>query len=179
MQTGDAAQQLPHALLGGRGQPVEIVAQLLADAGERHDGCAQLVGQHLQCDAPHLATTQGRVKHAHVVDELVSDWLSRHDADQIVARLQKAGVSAHVSWNMQDIADDPHLRARGTVTQVSADDLPPRPAVGALARFSRTDDVGIHRLTPALGQDEDYVFGELLGLSSSQRAELESREVIL
>lgn len=47
MQTGDTAQQLSHALLGGRGQPVEIVAQLLADTGERHDGGAQLVGQHL------------------------------------------------------------------------------------------------------------------------------------
>ena len=134
---------------------------------------------NVQCDAPHLATTQGRIKHAHVVDELVSQWLSRHDADEIASRLQNAGVSAHVSWNMQDIADDPHLRARGTVTQVSDDDVPPRPAVGAPARFSRTDDVGIRRLTPALGQDEDYVFGELLGLSSRQRADLESREVIL
>ena len=52
MQAGDTAQQLTHALLGGSGQPVEIVAQLLADAGERHDGGTQLVGQHLQRDAP-------------------------------------------------------------------------------------------------------------------------------
>ena len=138
-----------------------------------------LAALDVQCDAPHLATAQGRSKHAHVVDELVSQWLSRHDADEITERLQQAGVSAHVSWNMQDIADDPHLRTRGVVTQVSADDLPSRPVVGAPARFSRTDEVGIHRLTPALGQDEDYVFGELLGLSSAQRAELESREVIL
>jgi benzylsuccinate CoA-transferase BbsF subunit len=34
-------------------------------------------------------------------------------------------------------------------------------------------------LTPALGQDEDYVFGELLGLTAAQRADLERREVIL
>ena len=52
MQAGDTAQQLTHALLGGRGELVEIVAQLLADTGERHDGSTQLVGQHLQCDAP-------------------------------------------------------------------------------------------------------------------------------
>jgi len=32
---------------------------------------------------------------------------------------------------------------------------------------------------PSLGQDEDYVFGELLGLTAAQRADLESREVIL
>jgi benzylsuccinate CoA-transferase BbsF subunit len=46
-------------------------------------------------------------------------------------------------------------------------------------RFSKTHGVGIRRLTPTLGQDEAYVFGELLGLSSAQRADLEAREVIL
>jgi benzylsuccinate CoA-transferase BbsF subunit len=80
---------------------------------------------------------------------------------------------------MLDIARDPHLRARGTTTEVSAPGIPPRLAVGAPARFSKTHDVGIRRLTPRLGQDEDYVFGELLGLSSAQRADLERREVIL
>jgi crotonobetainyl-CoA:carnitine CoA-transferase CaiB-like acyl-CoA transferase len=84
-----------------------------------------------------------------------------------------------VSWNMEDIAADPHLRARGAVTEVGAAGIPQRPAVGAPARFSRTDDVGIRRLTPTLGQDEDYVFGDLLGLSAAQRADLEAREVIL
>ena len=29
-----------------------------------------------------------------------------------------AGVCAHVSWSMQDIAGDPHLRARGATTEV-------------------------------------------------------------
>ena len=51
--------------------------------------------------------------------------------------------------------------------------------MGALARFSRTLDVGIRRLTPTLGQDEDYVFGELLGLDRAQREDLEKRGVIL
>jgi crotonobetainyl-CoA:carnitine CoA-transferase CaiB-like acyl-CoA transferase len=80
---------------------------------------------------------------------------------------------------MQDIAEDAHLRARAAVTEVSAPGIPSRPAVGAPARFSRSSDVGIRRLTPTLGRDEDYVFGELLGLSSAQRADLEAREVIL
>ena len=80
---------------------------------------------------------------------------------------------------MQDVADDPHLRARGAVTQVTAPGIPPRPAVGSPARFAVTQEVGIRRLTPALGEDEEYVFGELLGLNAQQRADLEAREVIL
>ncbi len=106
-------------------------------------------------------------------------WLAECDAEETAKRLQQAGVSAHVSWNMQEIADDPHLLERGTLTEVHDPSVAKRFAVGAPAKFSKTRDVGIRRETPELGQDEDYVFGELLGLSSAERADLEDREVIL
>jgi benzylsuccinate CoA-transferase BbsF subunit len=128
---------------------------------------------------PRFATTQARLQHHDEIDTLLTQWLATRNADATAEQLQRAGICAHVSWNMQDIARDPHLRARGATTEVSAPDIPARLAVGAPARFSKTQDVGIRRLTPALGQDEEYVFGELLGLSSAQRADLEHREVIL
>jgi crotonobetainyl-CoA:carnitine CoA-transferase CaiB-like acyl-CoA transferase len=128
---------------------------------------------------PRYDTAAQRLHHRDELDRLLAQWLAGCDADETAARLQQAGVCAHVSWNMQDVASDPHLRARGALTEVSAPDIPPRLAVGAPARFGRTSDVGIRRLTPTLGQDEDYVFGELLGLDSAQRADLEAREVIL
>jgi len=130
-------------------------------------------------DDPRFRTAQGRLAHREALDEALVAWLAGCHADELAQRLQQAGVCAHVSWNMRDIAEDPHLRARRSVVEVSAPDIAPRPAVGAPARFSRADDVGIRRLTPALGQDEDYVFGELLGLGRAERADLENREVIL
>lgn len=123
-------------------------------------------------------TADGRVRHAAQVDELIAGCLAACNADETASRLQKAGVCAHVSWSLQDIADDAHLRERHALVEVSAPDIPSRLAVGAPGRFAVTNDVGIRRLTPALGQDEDYVFGELLGLDSAQRADLEAREVI-
>jgi crotonobetainyl-CoA:carnitine CoA-transferase CaiB-like acyl-CoA transferase len=130
-------------------------------------------------DHPSFATNDARLRHRDELDHLVTQWLADADAERTAERLQRAGVCAHVSWTMQDIADDTHLRERGTTTQVSADGIEPRLAVGSPAKFSRTNEAGIHRLTPALGQDEEYVFGELLGLSASQRADLEQREIIL
>lgn len=128
---------------------------------------------------PRFATVAARLQNRAALDTLLTQWLAGYDADAIAERLQRAGVCAHVSWNMEDIARDPHLRARGATAAVSAPDIPPRLGVGAPARFSKTHDVGIRRLTPALGQDEEYVFGELLGIGSAQRADLERREVIL
>lgn len=125
------------------------------------------------------ASASGRLEHRAEVDRLVTQWLASWNAESAAERLQQAGVPAHVSWTMQDIATDPHLKARGAVTPVAAPGIPARLAVGAPARFSGADQIGIRRLTPALGQDEDYVFGELLGLDSAQRADLQAREVIL
>lgn len=125
------------------------------------------------------ATAALRREHRAELDQALTQWLKTCDAEATAQRLQQAGVCAHVSWTMQDVASDPHLQARGAVTPVQAPDIAPRLAVGAPARFSGSDQVGIRRLTPALGQDEDYVFGQLLGLSTAQRADLEAREVIL
>ncbi|WP_321946312.1 CoA transferase [Paraburkholderia sp. J10-1] len=129
-------------------------------------------------DDPDYATGSMRLARREALDARVAAWLAGCDADRIAEALQREGVCAHVSWTMQDIACDPHLRARGAIVDVSAPDLPARAAVGAPARFSRTSDVGIRSLTPALGQDEDYVFGELLALSRAQRDDLEAREII-
>ena len=130
-------------------------------------------------NAARYATAETRLRHRDEVDAVLIRWLAACDADSTAERLQRIGVCAHVSWSMQDIARDTHLRARGATTEVTAPDIPPRLAVGPPARFSKTHGVGIRRLTPQLGQDEDYVFGELLGLSAQQRADLEKREVIL
>ncbi len=124
------------------------------------------------------ATTAGRLAHRDALDAQIRYWLAGCNADETAERLQAVGVCAHVSWNMEDIAGDSHLRARETVVPVSGPGIPERLAVGAPARFSVSRNVGIRRLTPELGQDEDYVLGELLQLSTAQRKDLESREVI-
>ena len=137
----------------------------------------ELLGR--ECNDQRFSTAKGRVQYSEDIDLLMTQWLANCDGDNIAKRLQQVGVCAHISWNMQDIASDPHLLARKALVEVSAVDIPPRLAVGAPAQFSRTNEVGIRRLTPALGQDEDYVFGELLRLSSTQRADFQAREVIL
>ncbi len=134
------------------------------------------LGRHTQ--DPRFVSVQARRQHREALDALVAGWLRECDADDVACRLQAVGVCAHVSWNMQDVAADTHLRARGALTEVTGADIPTRLAVGAPARFSVTSNVGIRRLTPRLGQDEDYVFGELLGLDRGQRTDLETREII-
>jgi crotonobetainyl-CoA:carnitine CoA-transferase CaiB-like acyl-CoA transferase len=45
-------------------------------------------------------------------------------------------------------------------------------------RLSKGAEIGIDRGTPKLGEHEDYVYGELLGMSTAERKGLEDEEVI-
>jgi benzylsuccinate CoA-transferase BbsF subunit len=139
----------------------------------------RVLGAPAELAAARFTTAAERLRQRDELEALLGKRLATCNADALAQRLQRAGVCAHVSWSLQDIAQDTHLRTRGATTEVHAPGIAPRLAVGAPARFSAMPEVGIRRLTPALGQDEDYVFGELLGMNSQQRADLEQREVIL
>jgi crotonobetainyl-CoA:carnitine CoA-transferase CaiB-like acyl-CoA transferase len=131
-----------------------------------------------RCDDPRVSTVEGRLLHRDQVDQMVAGWLLQQNADELVTRLQGKGIAAHVSWSTLDVAADQHLLERNALQRVSGPGIPERLAVGSPARFSSSLDVGIRRLTPELGQDEEYVFGQLLGMGSAQRAELEERGII-
>ena len=125
-----------------------------------------------------FASTSYRQSHRALVDELVAGWSARQDADDAAQSLQGHGIPAHVSWTTEDIAADPHLRARKAIVDVAEPDGRIRAAIGVPIRFCDTSDVGITRGTPRLGEDEAYVFGELLGIGSAERQRLADAQII-
>ena len=70
------------------------------------------------------------------------------------------------------------MRARGSILDVAETDGKIRAAIGRPARFAGDDTPGITRGTPELGGDEEYVYGELLGLSRAQIGALVEDEAI-
>ncbi|MGN6357096.1 MAG: CaiB/BaiF CoA transferase family protein [Novosphingobium sp.] len=111
-------------------------------------------------------------------DEALSAWTATQDANGAAERLQAAGIAAHASWTTPEIAADPHLQARGSIVEVAEPDGKLRAAVGVPLRLSKGEEIGIHRGTPKLGEHEDYVYGELLGMGREERTALEEAEVI-
>ena len=111
-------------------------------------------------------------------DEALCAWTASRDADAAAEALQAAGIAAHASWTTPEVAADPHLRARRAIVDVAEPDGTVRAAVGVPMRLSQGEEIGIARGTPGLGEHEDYVYGELLGIGRAQRDELEDAEVI-
>lgn len=111
-------------------------------------------------------------------DEALSAWTRTLDANVAAQMLQDAGIAAHASWTTPEIAADPHLRTRNAIVDVAEPDGKIRAAVGVPMRLSKGPEIGIERGTPKLGEHEDYVYGELLGLGRDRRTALEEAEVI-
>src|SRR5262249_36604345 len=63
-----------------------------------------VLGHEEAASDPRFATREARLSHTAELDALMSHWLSDCDGDVLAERLQRAGVSAHVSWTMRDVA---------------------------------------------------------------------------
>ena len=91
--------------------------------------------------------------------------------------LQAAGVPAgRVQRSRELYDDDPQLAHRGTFPTVDHPVLGPHRIDGMPAQLSRTP-AEFRRGGPLLGQDNAYVFGELLGLDAAELARLEEAQV--
>ena len=72
---------------------------------------------------------------------------------------------------------DAQIAHRGTFFELDHPVIGPALFEGNPMTFSRTEQDN-WRSAPLLGEDNDYVFGELLGLSADERADLTDRGAI-
>ena len=171
----DHPRMAPHGVYPALGEDRWIAIAIANDL--EWQALGQVIADPAFAD-PRFATEAGRHAHCVEIDKALAAWTATIDANAAAERLQAAGIAAHASWTTPEIAGDPHLRARGAIATVQEPDGKLRAAVGVPMRLSKGEDIGIHRGTPALGEDEDYVYGELLGLTRGERQALEGGEVI-
>jgi crotonobetainyl-CoA:carnitine CoA-transferase CaiB-like acyl-CoA transferase len=122
-------------------------------------------------------TAEDRRANREALHAIVEQWTTTLAAEDAQQALQEAGIAAHISYDAGDIVNDSHLRERGVVVDVDDLEGRRRAAIAVPIRFKQAE-AGIERGTPRLGQDEDYVFGALLGLSEDDRRSLVDQQVI-
>lgn len=123
-----------------------------------------------------LQSRPGRLAEIDAVHAKIGEWTGDFDDRQLAERLQAAGVAAAPVLNVADLLDDPHYRARETFIEVDHPLGYRETIYGAYVKLSRTP--AVVRPGPWIGQDNDYVFRELLGLDADRYAALQKAEVI-
>ena len=170
------ARMAPHGVYPSEGDDRWISIAVSSDHEWR--ALAEVVGAAELSSDPRFATAEARRANRAELDPIVARWTATLPAQAAAEKLQAAGVAAHASWTTPEIAADPHLRARRAVVDVQEPDGKIRAAIGVPMRLSKGQEIGIDRGTPKLGEHEDYVYGDLLGMSRAERQALQDDGVI-
>ena len=119
-----------------------------------------------------LADQAGRYRHHDEIDLRIAEWTRSHDSYEVMRLLQDAGVAAGPVMDQRDAFDDPHLAERGIFQEAYQEDTGNHKYVGAPYRMSETPSK-IVRGPVRLGEDNEYVYKELLQVSDEEYSELE------
>jgi benzylsuccinate CoA-transferase BbsF subunit len=111
------------------------------------------------------------------LDELVGKWTIAYTHYEVMDLLQGAGVAAMPSFSAEEILSDPHVKARGIINEVNHPVLGKKVVINPSWKHSETP-ARIHKASPLLGENNEEVFGELLGMSKEEIRKLEEAQII-
>jgi len=171
----DAPQTAPHNVYPCAGDDQWL--SIVASSDNEWQALAKVAGHAEWLEDARFVSPTARWKHRRELDLVISAWTCHFTREELTRRLQAVGVPAFPSYTAADIAGDPHLEARGAIQSMAGPDGELRKVVGPPWRFSRTP-VKLERWTPKLGEHNEYVFCELLGLGRDELDALVQAKVI-
>ncbi|MBU6202028.1 MAG: CoA transferase [Acidobacteria bacterium] len=84
-------------------------------------------------DDPRFQSFAGRVEHRDTVESRMREWCAARTRDEAMAQLAAADAAAGPVMDMADVAEDPHVQARGLIAEVGG-----TPMQGLIAELSAT-----------------------------------------
>ncbi len=134
---------------------------------------------------PELATDERFVDHLargrnqDELDKLIGDWAAEREPQDIIATLSEAGVISGPINTVAEVVQDPQLQARNMIAD-HWDERVQRNVKGPGVVPVLSDTPGTIRNAGSArpGQDNDEVYGRLLGLDAEQLAALRAEGVL-
>ena len=124
-----------------------------------------------------FSTLSGRESYAKELNQLLEQWTIKHTPEELMNVLQQAGVPAGMVEDANDLANDPQLVARNFFIKAEHPVLGKTTSDSTPIKLSRTP-ARFRRTAPLLGQDNHYVYKELMGLSEQELSQYIKEGVI-
>ncbi len=159
----------PHGVFPCAGEDRWCAIAVTSD--EQWRALARIIGGGELAADPRYAETAQRLAAQDELEALIGAWTAPRAVGDVERALQAAGVPAHRVSTMQDVQEDPQLAQRGHWWPSE------HPVIGKVSyespawRLSETPPPHPTH-APLLGQDNEYVYRELLGYSEEEFTEL-------
>lgn len=119
-----------------------------------------------------FAALESRLNNQDELDEIVEAWTLTLDHREAMNRLQAEGIAAGMVLDDKDAYEDPHLEARNFFQEVTHPDVGTHQYPGIMWRASETPNK-IRTPPVCLGEHNEYVYKDILGVSDEEYKQLE------
>ena len=138
---------------------------------------ARLIARPELAQDPRFVDRASRKLNEDQLDRIIESWTSPRDRDWMVNEFCQAGLAVSPSREGRDVYADPHFRQRNVFLQIEHPEIGPLEIIDTPWKFSGLQKPNRH--SPLLGEHNNYVLKELLGMSDKEVKELQEKEIIM
>jgi crotonobetainyl-CoA:carnitine CoA-transferase CaiB-like acyl-CoA transferase len=165
----------PQGVYCCRGEDRWVAISVSSD--EEWQGLCRALGNPPWASEERFSTSKGRLENQDEMDKCIEEWTCCHDNYEVMYILQKEGVAAGPVIDQRDAYHDAQLQCRGFFEVVSHREAGTHLYPGMLYKMGKTP-LSIRKPPPCLGEHNDYVFKDVIGMSDDEIAELEKEQLI-
>ncbi|MGW0007230.1 CaiB/BaiF CoA transferase family protein [Nocardia grenadensis] len=138
---------------------------------------AEAMGQPELITDERYATHGARGQWMEQLDAVIAEWSVTMTAEQLLEQLHTAGVPAGRIYRAKDMLEDPHFLAREAIVRLAHPDLGEFAMHNVVPKLSATPG-RIRHLGPELGEHNEEIYRDLLGLDDDRMSSLRSAGAI-
>ncbi|RFA14598.1 formyl-CoA transferase [Subtercola boreus] len=124
-----------------------------------------------------FATHNARGENMKELDDLVAGWTATHELDDVLTRMHEAGIPAGLIYTAKDMLSDPHFAARDAIVTLADKHFGEISMQSTFPRLSASPG-RVRHTGREMGEDNEDVYGHLLGLGTEAIARLRADGII-
>ena len=139
---------------------------------------AAVMGQPELAEDDRYATHTARGANMVELDGIINEWTRTRTVAEVDAMMQEAGVPAGKIFRAPEMLEDPHFEARNAIIDAPTEQWPDLKMQNVFPKMSRTQGEVRWTGSATLGEHNEEIYGEMLGLSDAELAALREKSII-
>jgi len=164
----------PHGVYPCRGDDRWCTIAVSSD--EEWAGLCREMDRPEYIDDPRFKKFADRKQNEDELNRLVGEWTTTLVAEEVMERLQSAGIPAGVVKNTADVYNDPQLNKRNIYWPMEHSEMGMFTHLGQSFQLSKTPSQA-YSPSPLLGEHTEYICTKLLGMSDEEFIDLMQKGV--
>jgi len=160
----------PHGCYRCRGEDRWVAISVTND--EQWQGLCRALGNPAWTQEKRFSDAASRWHNQDDMDDHIQEWTKERENYEVMRLLQAEGVAAGPVIDDRDAFSDPHFKERGFFQELTHPDCGTHLYPGLGWKASKTPNC-LRRHPVCLGEDNEYVYKTLLGVSDEEYAALE------